>query len=213
MEWNGGWRRTAREWLAASRKMQPNSRFVAAGGSVGGHRDPEQRGGVPQRGFLAERRGRLPDRQFRRRRRVISRRRRGGDRGIRSPSFTGEIALAQERSGRRLRRRIGGRSRGIRIVAGPMIACGLWRRGVVPLSDFTGSRGTLVGSAEGPALFSWPLPAGGLARRGLSERERVQAADNVSYAPSPTRGDCKASGEFSTPVPQSGRPLLATVPH
>ncbi len=31
--------------------------------------------------------------------------------------------------------------------------------------------------------------------------------------PSPTRRGSRASGEFSTPVPQSGRPLLTTVPH
>ncbi len=39
------------------------------------------------------------------------------------------------------------------------------------------------------------------------------SAENVSHAPSPTRGDPKASGEFSTPAPQSGRPSLTTVPH
>ncbi len=47
----------------------------------------------------------------------------------------------------------------------------------------------------------------------MSEGVTCPNADNVSYAPSPTRGDCKASGESSTPVPQSGRPLSATVPH
>ncbi len=38
-------------------------------------------------------------------------------------------------------------------------------------------------------------------------------ADDAPHAPSPTRVDCRASGESSTPVPQSGCPLFATVPH
>ncbi len=39
-----------------------------------------------------------------------------------------------------------------------------------------------------------PLPAGGLARRETIGRLVCPSADNVSHAPSPTRGDCKASG-------------------
>ncbi len=53
-------------------------------------------------------------------------------------------------------------------------------------------------------------------RRKPSKGARAQALDDVSDAPSPTRGDCKASGvvrKSSTPVPQSGRLLLTTVPH
>ncbi len=65
------------------------------------------------------------------------------------------------------------------------------------------------GSQGGNAL----LPAGGLAVERCSEGRRVQAADNVPYAPSPTRGDCRASGESSTPVPQRGHPSCTTVPH
>ena len=44
-------------------------------------------------------------------------------------------------------------------------------------------------------------------------RSTCPNADNVSYVPAPTREESKASGESSTLVPQSGRPLCTTVPH
>jgi len=44
-------------------------------------------------------------------------------------------------------------------------------------------------------------------------RSACPNADNVPDAPSPTRTDYEPSGESSTPIPQSGRPLLTTVPH
>ncbi len=65
----------------------------------------------------------------------------------------------------------------------------------------------------GLCCFLGPLPAGGLSRRKLTKGARVQVADTVSHSPSPTHGDCEPSVDSSTPVPQSGRPSFATVPH
>ncbi len=51
----------------------------------------------------------------------------------------------------------------------------------------------------------------------LSSRDVRRSAcpnsDSVPHAPRQPAGDCKASGECSTPVAQRGRPLLTTVPH
>ncbi len=60
------------------------------------------------------------------------------------------------------------------------------------VTSITGSRGTLVGSAEGQRPFARRRPDSSRD----TGRSACPAADNVSYAPSPTRGDCKASSVF-----------------
>ncbi len=74
-----------------------------------------------------------------------------------------------------------------------------------------GSGAPWGGSAEGQRPFARRRLHG---RREMSEGARVRCGRRA-VCPSPTRGDCKASGWFeeSSPlVPQSGRPLLTTVP-
>ena len=53
---------------------------------------------------------------------------------------------------------------------------------------------TLVGSAEGPVLFFGPFARRRPGRREMSEGVRVQTRTTCRMPPSPTRGDCKASG-------------------
>ncbi len=78
------------------------------------------------------------------------------------------------------------------------------------VSGLTGVQGATLGRRlEGRRPFARRRPG---SSRDI-ERSRCPIADNVPYAPSPTRVDCRTRGESSTPVPQNGRPLLTTVPH
>ncbi len=74
-----------------------------------------------------------------------------------------------------------------------------------------GSRGTWW-SAEGLFLFFWPFARRRPGRREMSEGVSVKRGRRAGCPLTNPRG-LQASGEPSTPVPQSGRPLPTTVPY
>ncbi len=86
------------------------------------------------------------------------------------------------------------------------------RRMHSPTTGRTGSRGTLVGSAEGPR----PLPAGGRLvgnRRKECMSKRGTPCRMPPHQPAGIAKPVVSIEESSTLVPQRGHPLCATVPH
>ncbi len=68
------------------------------------------------------------------------------------------------------------------------------------------------GIQGGCVVFLAPLPAGGLAVENCL-KEHLSKRGRRAACPLTNPRDCKASGESSTPVPQSGCPLRTAVPH
>ncbi len=128
----------------------------------------------------------------------------------------GETARSAEHGERTANCKFGGPDGSTLFMTADMYICAdqdLDQGGPVTAAFLTGSRGTLVGSAEGLCCSS-PLPAGGRLVGTPSERSGVQTRTTCRHVPlTYPAGTATASSESSTPVPQRGHPLLTTVPH